>query len=99
MHPVLRVVAIVVAVVLLPLTGLLFFTLGNNLGGGAASVGIIGGADGPTAIYLAGRTGLPMLFIGTVVAFAVGLLLLRGYHSKNKAVQDDEPEKDIEELE
>ena len=35
----------------------------------AASIGIIGGADGPTAIFVAGKTGL-LLYAGIVLALA-----------------------------
>jgi len=43
----------------------------------AASIGIIGGADGPTAVFLAGKTGVP-LYVGTaLLVIAVAVLILR----------------------
>ncbi|MBR5224416.1 MAG: sodium ion-translocating decarboxylase subunit beta [Clostridia bacterium] len=43
----------------------------------AASIGIIGGADGPTAIFVAGKTGM-MLYAGiALVLTALVLILLR----------------------
>lgn len=44
----------------------------------AASIGIIGGADGPTAIYLAGRAWPALFAVGfSIVALLVWLLLRR----------------------
>ena len=37
-----------------------------------SSVGIIGGADGPTAIMIAGTTGMG----GVIIAIAIGVLLI-----------------------
>lgn len=44
----------------------------------AASIGIIGGADGPTAIFVAGKTG-SLLYLGVAifVATLVAFLILR----------------------
>lgn len=39
----------------------------------AASIGIIGGADGPTAIFVAGKTG--MLFYAGIALLAAAILL------------------------
>lgn len=44
----------------------------------ASSVAIIGGADGPTSIFIAGKIGAPMygaIIVGIAV-FAIGLLLV-----------------------
>ena len=40
----------------------------------AASIGIIGGADGPTAIFVAGQTGA-MLYVGIALLVAALILL------------------------
>lgn len=40
----------------------------------AASIGIIGGADGPTAIFVAGKTG--MLLYAGIALLAAALVLL-----------------------
>lgn len=49
----------------------------------AGSVSIIGGADGPTAIFITGRPGLMFwaaLLAGGIVLFAVGAALF--YHRR-----------------
>lgn len=47
----------------------------------AASISIIGGADGPTSIFLAGKIGdgfsLTIIVVGAVILVAALLLLLR----------------------
>ena len=49
----------------------------------AACIGIIGGADGPTAIFVTG--GFPWLLLAAAVAAAVGIAaLLIWRHSKKK---------------
>ena len=42
------------------------------------NISIIGGADGPTSIFLAGRLGLPIYgtIIGGIIAFVIGLMIL-----------------------
>ena len=44
----------------------------------AAHISIIGGADGPTAIFLAGRLGLPVYgpMIAGVVLIIIGIILI-----------------------
>jgi hypothetical protein len=44
----------------------------NNNGG--ADIGIIGGADGPTAIFVAGSL-LPLIVVGAVVMLAAGVVI------------------------
>jgi len=46
----------------------------------AASIGIIGGADGPTAIFVAGKTGIPFyagIALLLAAAVALGVMLWR----------------------
>lgn len=38
------------------------------------SIGIIGGADGPTAILVSGGSGIVTIIVTAVVFFAVGIL-------------------------
>ncbi|MBR5288602.1 MAG: sodium ion-translocating decarboxylase subunit beta [Clostridia bacterium] len=49
----------------------------------AASIGIIGGADGPTAIFIAGKTGA-MLYAGTALLLAAMILLAAGIWKRRK---------------
>lgn len=41
------------------------------------SIAIIGGADGPTAIYLTSRISPWMLLVGALVAAAIGYAIVR----------------------
>lgn len=41
----------------------------------ASSIGIIGGADGPTAIFLASRVSFVFLLLGVLAVFAAGALI------------------------
>ena len=43
----------------------------------AASIGIIGGADGPTAIYVAGKTGMVFYAGMALLLIVLALILLR----------------------
>ena len=49
----------------------------------AASIGIIGGADGPTAIFVAGKTGL-IFYAGIALALAALILLGMALWRKRK---------------
>ena len=49
----------------------------------AASIGIIGGADGPTAIFVSGSP-VGMVVILMVVAVVVGSAVALYLHNKNK---------------
>jgi len=43
----------------------------------AASIGIIGGADGPTAIFITGTSWIPIALTAAVVVTIAGLLLFK----------------------
>lgn len=47
----------------------------------ASNISIIGGADGPTTIFLAGRLGKPVYvnIIGGIISFIIGLMLILIY--------------------
>ena len=51
-------------------------------GSSVQSIGLIGGADGPTAIYLGAGSALPVIgpFVPTILLFVLGLIL----HSKTR---------------
>ena len=49
----------------------------------AASIGIIGGADGPTAIFVAGKTGM-MLYAGIALVLTALVLILLGIRKNGK---------------
>lgn len=52
----------------------------NNM---SAGISIIGGADGPTAIFLAGTFGIPWgIYIGTAVVVVVTIIYFRRKHKK-----------------
>ena len=61
----------------LALTGIAaLFNINNSES--AAKISIIGGADGPTAVFLAGKIGMPLfaaIIIGAVLA-VIGLIVL-----------------------
>ncbi len=44
--------------------------------GNSSTVGVIGGADGPTSVFIAGSFPMPMLFIlgGVVLVSVIGLV-------------------------
>lgn len=53
----------------------------------ADAITVIGGADGPTAIFLASNGGNTATFIGSIIAIglvAVGIVSLATYRSKKK---------------
>ena len=54
----------------------------------AASIGIIGGADGPTAIFVAGKIGIlqVILFLLPIVALLIGIFFIvkKLIQSRNK---------------
>lgn len=74
MHPIIRISALVLAILIIPLTGLLYFSLGNFMS--PVSVGIIGGSDGPTSIFMSPNS-IGILFVLTVIAFGIGALMIR----------------------
>jgi len=58
---------------------------GNDSNGKASSIGIIGGADGPTAIFLSGKLSKALIvpvIIYTIVILGIGFAI--GYFIKNK---------------
>ena len=74
----------------------------------ACSVGIIGGADGPTAIFLAGRQGIQVHSVCSALHFEpvetvewkmqeTDMLITNPYYDRVKAAED--PEKMLQELE
>lgn len=51
----------------------------------AASIGIIGGADGPTAVYIAGQLGIARLLAAVLIVFAIGAVVgYKIYKNKKK---------------
>lgn len=48
------------------------------------SIGVIGGADGPTAIFVAGKIGGGDLFVGIAVAVVIVLLIVYFWRRKKK---------------
>ena len=67
---------------ILPLVGLTIPMLMGIPPSAASTVGIIGGADGPTAIYLGAGSALPVIgpFVPTILLFILWLIL----HIKTK---------------
>ena len=47
-----------------------------------SSIGIIGGSDGPTAVFVAASTSAKWLFGGLILLLAVGIFLLVLLHKK-----------------
>ncbi len=72
--------------------GLIAFSLStlkiaNSIGGkDSASIGIIGGADGPTAIYLSGINPLQLFFNQYVILFLILLVLYKPFEYVLKKV-------------
>ena len=50
----------------------------------AASIGIIGGADGPTAVFVAGQTGLTLYIGAALMLAAIALLAVTIFKKKKK---------------
>lgn len=73
--------AVIVAAIGIIIAG---FGIGAKIKG-AASIGIIGGADGPTAIFVAGKVGdgfsLGIIVLG-IVLVVVGVLIYRKMKNK-----------------
>lgn len=73
-----KIIGIILIVVGIISTSIGVVTLFNVKSNVASSVAIIGGADGPTSIFLAGKIGAPMygaIIVGIAV-FVIGLLLV-----------------------
>lgn len=75
MKKILGIVLIVVGFIMALTGAITFYKITTNA---APNISIIGGADGPTAIFLAGEIGGPIFVavIGGVIAFVVGLVLV-----------------------
>lgn len=72
------------ALALLAIAGVLLAVFGYGYKSRyAASIGIIGGADGPTAIFVAGKLGLP-LYIGFALALLALILLGAAFFRRKK---------------
>lgn len=85
----LRLAALFLAVVLIPLTALLYFSLGNFMS--PVSIGVISGADGPTAVFFTGYNAVGLIFLVTVTIFALGLLIIHFNNRRRmKALEDDQ---------
>ena len=69
------IVILVVGVMAIVVGALTFYKIGSYV---PPEASIIGGADGPTTVFLAGRIGLPVYgtIAGGVVLMIVGILLL-----------------------
>lgn len=50
----------------------------------AASIGIIGGVDGPTAIYVAKELGIVRLLSATLIVFSLGAFIGYKVYKKRK---------------
>ncbi len=96
MHPLIRIGALVLAVLLIPLTGLLYFSLGHFMR--EPSIGIIGGADGPTAIFITGPLNLGLLFIVTVIVFGLGAFTISHKRKRDNAIQGESENDEEEEV-
>lgn len=75
MKKIIGIILIVVGIISTFIGGVTLFNVKSNV---ASSIAIIGGADGPTSIFLAGKIGTPMygaIIVGIVV-FVIGLLLV-----------------------
>lgn len=60
------------------MSGIGLFSLINIKSEAASSIAIIGGADGPTSVFVAGKVGQPLYvaMIGGVVIIVIGIILL-----------------------
>ena len=73
-----KIVGVIMLVLGVTATGIGTVSLINIKSKAASSVAIIGGADGPTSIFIAGKVGSPLyaaIAVG-VILLIVGLLLL-----------------------
>lgn len=43
---------------------------------GNSSIGIIGGADGPTKIFISGNPFLPVVVIAVIAAIVIGIIVI-----------------------
>ena len=74
MKKIIGIILIVVGIISTSIGAVTLFNVKSNV---ASSVAIIGGADGPTSIFIAGKIGAPMygpIIVG-IGAFAIGLVL------------------------
>lgn len=75
MKKIIGITLIVVGIISTSIGGVTLFNVKPNV---ASSVAIIGGADGPTSIFIAGKMGAPRygaIIVGIAV-FVIGLLLV-----------------------
>ena len=73
-----RTAGIVLLVIGLPLALTGTVTLFSANGKSGSEISIIGGADGPTAVFLAGKIGVPLLgaIIAGIVLTVIGVFIL-----------------------
>lgn len=75
-----KIVGVIVLVLGVIATGIGTVSLINIKSKAASSVAIIGGADGPTSIFIAGKVGSPLyvaIVVGVILLIAGLLLLLK----------------------
>ncbi len=81
MKKIIGIVLIVVGLIAALIGGSLLFGIISEAAANKAmaqNISIIGGADGPTSVFLAGKIGFPIYgaIIGGVIAFVAGLILV-----------------------
>lgn len=63
---------------LLVLTFIIYMRITTGLENKSSSIAIIGGADGPTAIYLTGNiSGTLIRYIGLIIVIILGIIVIR----------------------
>lgn len=75
-----KIVGVIMLVLGVIATGIGIVSLINIKSKAASSVAIIGGADGPTSIFIAGKVGSPLyaaIVVGVILLIAGLLLLLK----------------------
>jgi len=75
MKKIIGIIFIVLGVITTSIGAITLFDVKSDM---PSSIAIIGGADGPTSVFIAGKIGAPMygaIIVG-IVAFVIGLLLV-----------------------
>lgn len=72
-----KIIDVIIAVI-----GIIFAALGINAKiKGAAAIGVIGGADGPTSVFIAGKVGdgfgLSIILAGIVLVIAGAIMIIK----------------------
>ncbi len=71
------------------LCALIGFGLTNNLHNNASTIGIIGGADGPTAVFITKTVGKDIIFFGIFAIIGIALIISSYFMLRRKKTKEE----------